>query len=167
VKPVQTKRFTGFVFDSALPPSGYSEHDREQLAALQALPASEPVWRCEIVQFVCEWRYYVLDGAILGCGRYDPEGADDAQQPDGNVVRQAVHSMRQSGISAYALDMGVLDNGQTVLVEANDAWALGLYGRAVEPSTYWGMLRRRWQQMHESSHPRVYPLEEGSPHVTV
>lgn len=159
VKPMKTKLFTGFVYDASLQSHEYTDHDQEQLQRMKSLPASEPVWRCEEVRFLSEWRFYIHDHQILGRGRYDPDGADDAPQPDEGVVKQAVAAMRKAGIAAYALDMGVLATGRTVLVEANDAWALGLYGRALPAAAYWGMLRARWQQIHEKSSQQLHPIE--------
>ena len=147
VKPRRTKLFTGFVFDAAAAPGAYTDHDREQLVVLQSLPPDEPVWCCDVVQIVGEWRYYVLRDVVLGRGRYDPDGADDAPQPDEATVGRAVHAMRALGIVAYSLDVGVLADGRTVVVEANDAWALGLYERAIRPAAYWEMLRTRWLQI--------------------
>ena len=44
VKPLKTKEFTGFVFDSMADPSSLSPHDREQYDAFMLLDADEPVW---------------------------------------------------------------------------------------------------------------------------
>ena len=35
--------------------------------------------------------------------------------------------------------------GKTVLVEVNDAWAIGLYGRALDPKDYLNFLGNRWK----------------------
>lgn len=154
VKPVQTKLFTGFVVDPGRVDADYSEHDREQLRALASLPEHCEVWVSEPVAWLSEWRYYVLDGTILGVARYDPEGADDAPAPDAEVVRQAVQAMAATdggGLRSFGLDIGVLADGRTALVECNDAWALGLYGRSVEPRQYLQMLWARWQQLHAAA----------------
>lgn len=105
VKPVNTKRFTGFVYDEAVPDEMYSEHDREQLRALRSLPAHEPIWRGEVVHFLSEWRYYVKDAEILGRSRYDPDGEDAAPQPDletGEIWRAADQGWVRAGAEAIA-----------------------------------------------------------------
>ncbi len=149
VKPVTTKQFTGFVWHEFAPPADYSEHDLEQLLAMRKLPATTPVWVSDRVKFVSEWRYYVRDSRVVGRARYDPEGEKDAPEPDMDVVLAAIREMATSPNcpAAYGLDMGVLADGRTVMVELNDAWALGHYGRALEPKDYLGLLAARWAQV--------------------
>ena len=105
----------------------------------------------EPVSFVSEWRYYVVGGVVKGFGRYDPDGADDAPLPDTNIVADAVLAMSAAGANlTYGLDFGVLDTGETVLVECNDAYALGLYGKALSSKDYMNMLKVRWDQISQN-----------------
>lgn len=147
VKPMRTKTFTGFVFDTMADPITLCEHDQEQHAAFLGMGAAETVWVSEPVTFLSEWRYYVHQDRVLGCARYDPEGSDGAPHPDAAILAESVRAMREIGVAACAIDLGVLDSGETALVEVNDAWALGLCGRALAPSQYLTMLRDRWVQM--------------------
>jgi hypothetical protein len=64
-----------------------------------------------------------------------------------STVNQALLEYRKSGEapSAYGIDFGVLESGQTALVEANDGYALGAYKIAAEP--YTDLLVRRWQEL--------------------
>lgn len=149
VKPVQTKRFTGFVFD----PMASPEHQqdafvREQHECFLSLSADDLVWSGEPVQWLSEVRYYVLAGQVLGEGRYD-DGADDAPLPSREEVEAMVRawSARDGAPQAYALDVGVLRSGETALIECNDAWALGYYRGSLEREAYLEMLWRRWQQI--------------------
>jgi hypothetical protein len=48
---------------------------------------------------------------------------------------------------AYSIDVGVLADGRTALVECNDGFALGNYG--VGARVYAEMHRDRWYQMVE------------------
>ena len=48
---------------------------------------------------------------------------------------------------SYGIDFGVLASGATALVEVNDGWALGLYGRALSARDYYRLLRTRWDQL--------------------
>lgn len=147
VKPVRTKAFTGFVFDTLADPERMSAHDREQHEAFMSCSSSEPVWVSEVVEFVSEWRYYVLAGKIIGAARYDQDGADGAPAPDSTVAVAAARAMAAAGVDTFALDLGVLCTGETALVEANDAWAIGLYGKALDSRLYLHMLWRRWKQV--------------------
>lgn len=149
VKPVLTKTFTGLVFDTMQKVETLSEHDREQHALFLAMDSADEVWVSEPVSWVSEVRYYLLNGEIVGRVRYDPDGADDAKLPDEAVCTAAVADLKtEFGADVTcSLDMGVLSTGETALVEANDAWALGNYGRTLKPSVYLEMLISRWRQI--------------------
>lgn len=156
VKPTRTKAFTGFVFDTMFDAEQYSENDREQYDIFMSLPADEIVWVAEPVQFLSEWRFYVLGEQVVGSARYDPDGADSAPVPDASVLDDAVESMRPMGLAAYAIDLGVLDSGETALVEVNDAWALGYYaGGNLHRDDYLKMLVARWDQICTTHAGRV------------
>ena len=43
------------------------------------------------------------------------------------------------------MDVGVLDDGRSALVEANDGFAVGRYG--LDPNAYADMLAARWRQL--------------------
>lgn len=159
VKPVATKAFSGFVYDPR-PGAKPSEYQREQLAAIGKLKSSTRVWLSEVVEFACEWRYYVnAGGHILARARYDADGADDAPEPTAEVVKSAI-SATVSALEArgnahpFAVDVGVLANGRTAVVETTDGWAIGLYGHARTPgSTDWkaedyvDFLLQRWRSI--------------------
>lgn len=158
VKPVATKAFTGFVFDTMEDPLSLSEHDQEQHAAFIAMPADAPVWVSEEVTWQSEYRCYFLDGRLVGCARYD-DGPNSAPAPDWDVAREIHIEFHNSGEApvAYAIDVGVLSTGETALVECNDAWALGYYKdtgpNALTPSNYIEMLLARWKQLFKGSVP--------------
>lgn len=94
----------------------------------QDIPDSFEVWCSDAVSFTGEWRYYIHDGVIVGAGRYD-DGEDDLPIPDLDTVLKAVLAISASDYvpKGYALDFGVLQDGRTSLIEANDGWALGYY----------------------------------------
>lgn len=115
VKPLhEIKRFTGGV--------------RDEIENKDMIAPNLPVWVSEPVHFIAEWRYYIRSGHIVGAGRYD-DGDDGVAKPDISMVLAAVDKMTKSGEcpAGYALDFGVLDDGRTALIEANDGWALGYY----------------------------------------
>lgn len=145
VKPLTTKAFTGFVFDTLADDNTYSDADLESFKAFLAMPADAPVWISEPVEFLSEWRYYVQQEKVIGSARYDPTGAEDAPAPDLDVVWDCI---RATGIShPFAVDFGVLPDTQTALVEFNDAWSLGLYQNALSPAQYLDFLHARWQSL--------------------
>ncbi len=134
VKPRdEIKRFTGALF--------------QDLPLDVSISPNYPVWLSERVNFVSEWRYYVLKGQIVGAGRYD-DGDDDLPAPDIGLVTAAIGAMTAAGGPAgYALDFGVLDDGRTALVEANDGWALGYYRGTCSHLDYARLLHARWEEI--------------------
>lgn len=153
VKPQATKLFTGFVLKADLPLVEYDAHDQEQLKALRAAPGTQPLWVSPIIDFASEWRYYVMDGAIVGHSRYDPDGQDDAPPPDFCFVTAACETAWQVLQHPFALDIGVLNgSGWNLVVELNDAWAIGLYNDGAESlssADYLRFLFSRWESLHK------------------
>lgn len=132
VKPAaRHKRFTGRVVC-----------DPYEAASLAAYGRREPVWCAEVVRWQSEHRVYVVGDDIVGVDCYDGAGALDM-----GVVREALATLRHAG-EAYAacgIDFGVLDTGETALVERNDGVALGAYSLAAEP--YTDVVTRRWHEL--------------------
>jgi hypothetical protein len=97
-----------------------------------AVQAAEPV------PFVSEWRYFVSRGAVVGTAHYK---GDCFTHPDSATVRKAVADYTGAP-AAYGLDFGVTADGRTLLIEANDGYALGCYG--LDPVIHAAMLEDRW-----------------------
>ncbi len=130
VKPVADKRFVGMVVA-----------EFRDLIMTASLPDDEPVYISEVVEFVAERRYFVLDGEICWAGHY---AGDPLAQLDHEVVRAALHAWDQAP-RAYGLDFGLTVEGRTLLVEVNDAFALGAYG--TPPMLYAQLLAARWKEL--------------------
>lgn len=126
------KAFTGFVADSPNPPQVYGVSRRE------------PVWCSEVVNFVSEWRCYVVQGNVrfIGFAKY---GGDRFRCPNEVLIRESIADWRTSP-SAYAVDFGVLDTGETALIEVNDGFSVGAYD-GVPAEVYWDMIATRWQEL--------------------
>lgn len=105
------------------------------------------VWAVAPVRFLAETRFYIVNNRIAGFCRYN-SSEDESVAPDVMVVSQAVSAFAGNGApAAYALDFGVLDDGRTVLVEANDGWALGYYRdrlSTITPRAYLDLICARW-----------------------
>jgi hypothetical protein len=106
------------------------------------------VWTSDPVTWVSEYRFYVYNGFIIGEGRYDDKD-DDAPLPDLEIIHNMVNDYQQNAQCpiAFSLDIGVLDSGETALIECNDAWALGFYSGSLSHDNYYLMLWERWQQI--------------------
>lgn len=120
---------------------------------LRLLDPKTPIFASTPVRWLCEWRYYVAGGYRLWEERYDPYGADDTPKPDDNVVDAMLNAYESSGEApvGYALDVGILDDGRTALIEVNDGYALGFYGRVTSDRAraYLRLLRSRYEQILE------------------
>ena len=63
------------------------------------------------------------------------------------VVSKAVRTLEASGqaTAGYGLDLGVLSDGETALVEWNDGFSLGSYG--LDASLYAELILARWREL--------------------
>lgn len=132
IKPAEaTKSFPGFVVKEA--------SDLDQVSHLQdndmPLQASEPF------PFLTEWRYFVHKQTVVGSAHY---AGDWSLHPAPEVVKSAIAQYAEAPV-AYAIDFAVTENQKTVLVEANDAFALGAHG--IDPLVYASMLEHRWLEI--------------------
>lgn len=134
IKPVAVKRFTGFVTMDSYDPR------------FNGASASAPCWISEPVEFVSEWRAYIVDGAIQQVC-FAPGSGDESRKPNIPTMHDAVKAMTAAGAPiGYALDFGVLSNGLTALVEMNDGYSLGAYEN-LDADVYWELISKRWLEM--------------------
>lgn len=129
----RAKRFTGRVFAGP-----------EDLYYLHGTSSREPIWCSPPVSWRAEWRAYVLGDRVLDLCWYS---GDAGLAPDLDTLQAMLRAFRSSGSApaACALDVGVLEDGRTALVEANDALALGAYGLAAD--SYTELLLARWAEL--------------------
>lgn len=135
------KRFSGRVFSSL-----------EDFSRLSGVSAKEPLWCSEVVSWISEFRVYVIEGGIVAVDHY---GGDAGTGLSMRVVEEAVAAFTASGEapSAYGIDFGVLDTGETALVEANDGYSLGAY--AIDADLYTRLLFTRWKELLGTVFPQV------------
>lgn len=139
IKPSRDhKRFTGHTVASFRDMIRTAPHDDALL-----------LWASEVVVWRAEYRFYVHRGALVGAGLYH---GDPLCFPDPDVVRAMLASFADASPIAYSLDVGVTDDGRTLLVEVNDACSLGTY--AIQPMAYSRMVEDRWRE-------QVAPLLEA------
>lgn len=134
VKPaLRAKRFTGLVLRD---PEDYR---------LGGIPRSESVYHSQVVEWLSEWRCYVVGQEVLFQACY---AGNDRLAPDATIVAEAVTLMAQQSNAprGYAIDFGVLACGRTALVECNDGFSVGAYG-ALPGESYMAMLQARWDQL--------------------
>ena len=130
VKPRSVrKRFTGRVI-----------RDEGDLYALASVSRTTPVWCSEVVEFLAEYRVFVVGGRVVGIRPYagDPEVA-----PSAEVVEACCRALGH--VAGLAFDVGVLLNGSTALIEVNDGFSIARYG--LDPAAYGRLLCARWVQL--------------------
>lgn len=149
VKPVKSKAFTGKVIQSTQDLIGcgnYSE-DYEVICS-------------ETVDIRREWRCFIYYDRI-----YDirPYKGDYHYTYDPNVIDQIMDDFRKwkDRPMACAIDIGVTASKEMILVECNDAYALGSYG--LTDFKYAKFISARWSQILEREDEfdyRKYGVEE-------
>lgn len=139
VKPsARRKNFTGQVFSF-----------QDDFWRIGSVSRRQEVWCSEVVSWRSEFRVYVIHDEIVAIDHYD---GDANINIDIETVEQALVAYRASGQapSAYGIDFGVLETGETALIEANDGYALGAYEIAAKP--YTDLLMTRWQELLSTRH---------------
>jgi hypothetical protein len=61
--------------------------------------------------------------------------------PSKEYLESVIDSNKNFPIS-YTIDIGVLDNGENVVIEYNDMWAIGNYG--IDNYEYFSLLKSRY-----------------------
>lgn len=130
--PPQRKSFTGHLI--------YRFND---LLVTAHLPEDTKVQVSEYVDFVSEYRVFIYKQSIIDIRRYS---GNCLVQPSINLIVDMVNKTRiEHGPRTYALDVGVTQDGRTLLVEMNDANALGGYGL---PAIHFArMVEDRWEEI--------------------
>lgn len=145
VKPLaQTKKFTGCVLDGS------------EAWQLEGISRKTPVWCSEVVDFISEWRVYVVSKYNFAVGGLDPHilgtlyppMCPDEPQPSGLVIDEALDLLQEHGklLAGLCIDFGVVGStGETALIEMGDGYSVGNYGLDAEP--YTDMVLARWEEL--------------------
>lgn len=108
------------------------------------VPDAYPVLVSEVVDFVSEYRCYVIDGQLKGIKHYL---GDIRVFPNVKVIDAAISEYKTQP-AGYAIDFGITSDGRTLLVEVNDGFSLGNYG--LSDMDYSTLLVKRWYQIMRS-----------------
>ena len=111
------------------------------VGAFRDLPDDLPLLALAPIAFRSEWRVFLLEGGVLGVGHYH---GDPLRFPDVAVVRAVLNAYAAAPVG-YALDIGVTEAGETLLVKLNDGYALGCYG--LPAHLYVRLLEARWDEL--------------------
>lgn len=105
------------------------------------LPDDLEVDCADLTPFRSEYRAFMLHGAIVGLRPYS---GDPLLFPDADAVRAAAAAWRDAP-AGYALDVGVVEDGRTLVVEVNDGYAVGAYG--LPTTLYAQVIEARWEEL--------------------
>ncbi|MFD0675175.1 ATP-grasp domain-containing protein [Cohnella sp. GCM10027633] len=130
IKPIEDKKFTGVVVRSTKDLMGCGTYGEDT-----------EIHCSELVKFVAEWRCFVRHGSILDIRRYR---GDWRLHFDARIVEEIVLKYITAP-KGYAVDIGLTDKGETILIEVNDGYALGHYG--MFSLDYAKLLSARWSEL--------------------
>ncbi len=130
VKPVEDKKFTGIVVNSP-----------KDLIGCGSCYENTDVICSEVIPIQTEWRVFVRYGKILDVRPYK---GDWRKHFNADIIEAAVKDY-VSAPAGYAIDFGVTDKGETVLIEVNDGYSLGCYGLFY--IDYAKLLSARWAEL--------------------
>lgn len=131
IKPVQGKAFTGFCCKAFKDLAGRIEPGE-----------NIDIYCSNAINIRAEWRAFVRYNYILDIRHY--YGDLDVFY-DLNVVKYMIKCYQHRSPAAYALDIGVTDTGETIVVEVNDGYSMGAYG--LDPLLYAKFLYARWAEI--------------------
>ncbi|MEK3917290.1 ATP-grasp domain-containing protein [Paenibacillus sp. FSL H7-0331] len=130
IKPVEDKKFTGVVVKGT-----------KDLVGCGTYGEDPEIFCSEVVNFVAEWRCFVRNGKVLDIRRYRGNWRFHF---DYKVVENVVLQYK-SAPNGYAVDFGLTDKGETLLIEVNDGYSLGHYG--LFSLDYAKLLSARWSEL--------------------
>lgn len=111
------------------------------LIQTSSYPRDTPIQISEVVDFISEYRGFVLNRKLVGLKHYN---GTFAVVPDCNIINAAIEAYTDQP-AAYSIDFGVTSDGRSLLIEINDAYALGNYG--LHSSTYTAIIEARWDEI--------------------
>lgn len=134
------KQFIGRVF-----------HSQADLYVVNHLSKHTEIWLASPINFISEFRIYVIDGEILSVSYID---GDITKEVDRNVVEQAISTYERTldKYRGYAIDFGCTDDGKTALIELNEGFSIGAY-EPIKPHHYCDLLITRWHQLMSQPAP--------------
>lgn len=128
IKPFEIKLFTGFVIDEMIYSSISNIDDNTEVMVYDVFES----------QIESEWRCYIHMNRIKDVRNYS---GDFFKIPNESYIKSIIINNKDFPIS-YTIDIGVLQNGENVVIEFNDMWAIGNYG--MENSDYLSLLKQRY-----------------------
>jgi hypothetical protein len=132
IKPFDIKLFTGFVIDQMQYYSIKNIPDDTEVMVYE--PFKHPI--------ESEWRCYINNHKLEYIANYS---GDILVNVNGLYLMSVINSNKDTFPCAYTIDIGILTNGENVVIEYNDMWAIGNYG--IPNDIYLRMLKNRYLEI--------------------
>lgn len=129
IKPFDIKLFTGFVLDQMVY-SSISDISDDTLVMVYDVFSST---------IESEWRCYIGRNRVVDIRNYS---GDMFITPNKEYLESVINSNKLKFPTAYTIDIGILENGDNVVIEYNDMWAIGNYG--IDNYEYFSLLKSRY-----------------------
>lgn len=140
IKPNELKQFNGFCFRGL--DFEYDNHDKEQIDVILNLNPNTKVYCSDIIDIDYEFRCYINNKEIIAICQYDSNDdyiiLDTQQQTIKDILTYIPYNN-------FTLDIGII-NDNIIIIELNDAWAIGLYN-GISNLDYLKLLDSRWQEI--------------------
>lgn len=140
VKPTRSKAFTGKIIGGVADIVGCGNHSEDYEVIV-----SEPLDIC------AEWRCFIIYDELIDVRPYgmlmDKTRQSYCYHYDSKVLLEMMEAFKtwNERPTACSMDICVTKDGRTLLVELNDAYALGCYGL---PAIYYAkLISARWSQL--------------------
>lgn len=144
IKPKETKLFTGFIFKGFDITKYSSDFELECYNKFITIPNSIELYISEVINIKAEWRCYINKGKLVSVCQYDDSEKDLI--PNSDFINKCLEKL---GNRTLALDIGLLDSGEYVVIELNDAWAIGKYS-GISDNDYFDFIVTRWKEIYET-----------------
>lgn len=102
---------------------------------------SEPVMISNVINIISEYRCYVIEGKLVGIKHYL---GDFKKFPDVDFIENVIQKYKNQPVG-FTIDFGIMENGETCLIEVNDGWSIGNYG--LRDKIYAKLLLKRWLEI--------------------
>lgn len=117
------------------------KHKKDLLQFGRNLPDDFMLLTSEVVEFQSEFRVFIQNRKIIDCKNYT---GNFWLRPNPHIIQEAIDAYINQP-AAYTLDWGIDMNGNTILIEINDAFGVAPYG--LDPVKYAKFLEVRWNEM--------------------
>jgi len=94
------------------------------IVSFEEIPNNRDVLASEEIEILNEWRCFIYKGELLDIRSYN---TSCFVYPNIDIIKEMINEYKNSP-TAYTIDVGITDSGETVLIEIHQFFSCGLYG---------------------------------------